>query len=113
MDSDVLEAAVRRNHRQRELEREEVLRRLDSALGSLAARYDLQEVYTFGSVLRAGRFCDESDVDVAVASLGPRYWSFAAELSAAIGREVDVVDLDASRLSPRIREEGTRWMPPR
>lgn len=113
MKTDVLAAAVRRERRAREDDRREVLGRLNAALSSMAGRYDVEELYAFGSVLREGWFTRDSDVDVAVASLGQKYWSFAAELSEALGREVDVVDLDSSPLAARIRAKGERWIPRR
>ena len=111
MRFDVLESSIRRERKSREFERQGMLQRIDATLTAMARRYDLGEVYIFGSVIREGRFSGSSDVDVAVDTLGAYYWTFAAELSEAIGRDVDVVELDSSPVAARIRKEGRPWTP--
>ena len=108
---DVLQRALERRRKAREVGRQEALRRVEHVLAGLAGRYGLREAYLFGSIVRPGRFDRDSDVDVAVADLGAGYWAFAAQLSAAVGREVDVVELRRSRFAARIRREGRRWTP--
>lgn len=111
MDFDLLNRAVARNHGRREALRQRTLERTEKALESLAAEYGIREAYLFGSALHPGRFREQSDVDVAVSDLGKTYWRFLASLSAAVGRDVDLVELDRCRFAARIRRVGRRWTP--
>ena len=104
----VLEEAERRRAAGREDGRRDALDRAERALSRMVERFAIREAYLFGSVLRPGRFGDHSDIDLAVAGLGHRYWTFASEFSQAVGREVDVVELEHSRFAERIRREGRR-----
>ncbi len=59
---------------------------------ALESRKDVRLAMLFGS--RAGdRARPESDVDLAVEAPGVDLWTLAADLSQAVGLEVDVVDL--------------------
>jgi predicted nucleotidyltransferase len=107
----VLDNATRRRLGEREAARRQALADIDRGLSRLCPRYGAAEAYVFGSVLREGRFGSDSDVDVAVSGIGAELWRFAAELSRAVGREVDVIDLTTSRFATRIRREGRRWTP--
>ena len=105
--------ATARRRAEREASREDALARTVAAIEALGPRYGVTEAYLFGSLVRPGRFSAHSDIDVAVAGLGPAHWAFAAELSRRVGREVDLVDLEGSRFAQRIRREGVRWTPTR
>ncbi len=59
---------------------------------ALEDRRDVQLALLFGSRAR-GCTRSESDVDVAVEAPGVDLWTLAADLSQAVGLEVDVVDL--------------------
>jgi uncharacterized protein len=60
--------------------------------GALAGRDDVELALLFGSFTR-GRMRPDSDVDVAVRGVGLDFLTLAADLAAAVRREVDVVDL--------------------
>jgi len=83
---------------------QEILDRLRHELAG--ARF----AYVFGSVLTAA-FAEESDVDVAVdfgAPLAPaRRMALLASLAAALGRDVDLVDL--RRADPVIKMQVLRY----
>jgi predicted nucleotidyltransferase len=66
----------------------------------------------YGSPVKAGRFREWSDVDIAVESLpeGMTLEYLQSLLSAEVGREVDVCRLDRTRLRPVIEREGERWI---
>lgn len=71
------------------------------ALADLCRQYGVRTLDVFGSVLR-NDFSDESDVDVVVRFDPPvrtdrvhQYFDFKARLSELLGREVDVLELDA------------------
>ena len=93
----------------REAVRLETCERLRQALAQLLPPGS--EVWVFGSVLKPGRFRDDSDVDIAVESL-PKGWSEARlqyELALRIDRQVDLLNLQETGLRARIEREGEKW----
>src|ERR671939_1232042 len=89
------EAAIERRSAANEAERRRVLADLLAWLDAHAAEYGLDQVWIFGSVTVPGRFGARSDVDVALASDPDlQQFRFAAALSEALGRDVDVILLD-------------------
>ncbi len=73
----------------------------------LAPRPDVQLAFLFGSTAR-GSATDSSDIDLAILAPGDTQLLVAAELTLALGREVDVLDLDRAPIPvlERIIEEG-------
>jgi predicted nucleotidyltransferase len=70
-----------------------------------------QPLIVFGSLCRPGVFNDASDVDIALETELP-HWSaerLGDELMERLGRPVDVVVLNRSRLRAKILREGERW----
>jgi len=87
-----------------------VRRGLRDALGDLLPGIP---VIVFGSLTRAGRFTDASDVDIALAA-EPSHLSvyqLIAQLAERLGRRVDVVLLPESRFREKILREGETWTP--
>ena len=74
-----------------------------SALKAVGAK----EVYIFGSAAR-GTLRENSDVDIAVSGLPPEvFFRAMAKASRALGRPVDLVDLDQDTDFTRyLRQEG-------
>ncbi len=70
-------------------------------------------VTVFGSLTRAGRFTEASDVDLAIDAEPPGWslYQLIAQLSERLGRRVDVVLLPESRFRDAIIHEGERWTP--
>jgi predicted nucleotidyltransferase len=74
-----------------------------AALKAAGAR----EVYVFGSAAK-GKLRPESDVDLAVSGLPPEvFYHAASKASRALGRMVDLIDLDDENPFTRyLKEEG-------
>ncbi len=70
----------------------EALVLIEALRRALESRKDVRLAMLFGSRSR-GCARPESDVDVAVEAPGVDLWTLAADLSQAVGLEVDVVDL--------------------
>jgi predicted nucleotidyltransferase len=86
------------------------LARLLRLLDEMATQFNLEKVYVFGSLVRPGRFTESSDVDVAVKTLpSEQFFAFSAALSAALGRDVDLIELDKCHFAHKIRNEGLLW----
>lgn len=79
---------------------------------SLARHVPETGVWVYGSLVKAGRFHEWSDVDVALESLpaGMTLEYLQSLLSADVGREVDVCLIDRTRLKPVIEGTGERWI---
>jgi len=73
-------------------EREALAALIEALKEALRDRADVDLAMLFGSRAR-GRTHQGSDVDVAVEAPGVDLWTLAADLSQAVGLEVDVVDL--------------------
>ena len=88
--------------------RDEVRRQLATALAELLPD---SEVIVFGSLLRAGIFNDASDIDLALTEepRGKTVWLLQAELEERLGRPVDIVLLNETRLREKILREGETW----
>ena len=68
-------------------------------------------VWVFGSLIRQGRFREDSDVDLAVETAPANrslYW-LQGELEARLGCAVDVLLLPETRLRSKIEREGEMW----
>ena len=90
--------------------RQEVRRRLREVLDGT---FPEQRVFVFGSLIRPGKFTDESDIDLALESdpRGMTIYQLTGLLSERMGRRVDVILLDECRFRDRILREGERWTP--
>lgn len=68
-------------------------------------------VWVFGSLVKPGRFHEDSDVDVAVEGLpaGRSEFWLQGELESRLGRRVDVLLFPETRLRAAIEREGERW----
>jgi predicted nucleotidyltransferase len=68
-------------------------------------------VWVFGSVLKEGRFRENSDVDIAVTSLpaGRSEAWLQGELGLRLNRMVDVLNLNETGLRSKIEITGEQW----
>ena len=105
----LLQQAIRQRAASNEREREMVRVRLREALSEfwpVGSR-----VWIYGSLTKAGRFNEWSDVDVAI-ECEPRGMSLCllmSLLAERTGRPVDVVVLSETRLREAILREGEAW----
>jgi uncharacterized protein len=95
--------------RRREEARVTACQRLRTALGELLPGGT--EIWVFGSVLKPGKFREDSDVDIAISSLpaGRSEAWLQSELELRLGRSVDVLNLNETGLRAKIEKEGERW----
>lgn len=95
--------------RSREAARLSTYARLREALTQLLPQGS--RVWIFGSVVKKGKFREDSDVDVAIETLPPGISEAQLQnaLALRLDRAVDVLKLDETRLRPRIENEGELW----
>lgn len=107
----LLQEMDRERLQRRERLRAEVRRLLREALTQTIPG---RRVVVFGSLAKPGRFSEESDIDLALES-EPAFMSLyqlASQLAERMGRRVDVVLLEESRLRDKILREGETWTLP-
>ncbi len=85
---------------------ESIETRIEEAAAALKAA-GAREVYVFGSAAK-GKVRENSDVDLAVSGLPPEvFFRAMGKASRAIGRPVDLIDLDEDNPFTRyLKEEG-------
>jgi predicted nucleotidyltransferase len=68
-------------------------------------------VHVFGSLVKPGRFCDHSDVDLAlqVEPSGLSLYQLTSLLSERLGRKVDVLLLSECHFRDKILREAELW----
>ncbi|MCC6442823.1 MAG: nucleotidyltransferase domain-containing protein [Armatimonadetes bacterium] len=98
----------KRRRERRESMRLEALSLLRAALTEILPG---QPVYVYGSILRPGAFSEQSDIDIAL--VGPprdgSVYLVQARIEEIVGRPVDVVLLEETRLKVKIMREGELW----
>ena len=112
-DTSLLDEALRRRRAERERERRALLAHTLKLLQEMGPRYNIRHAYIFGSITRPGCFTEDSDIDIAVEAPDPKYLCEAMSVfAAALGREVDMFDLNKCHFAHHIREEGVEWKSP-
>lgn len=104
----LLQQIEHRRLENRESRRHEARRRLREVLRQTIPD---QRVFVFGSLVKPGKFTDESDIDLALESELPHMtvYQLIGLLSERMGRSVDVLLLDECRFKNRILREGELW----
>jgi len=109
-DTSLLDAALERQRKDRERERQRVIKRILRLLDQWGPDYGIQRAYLFGSVARPGRFRPDSDLDLAVEQIDHLvFFKAIGEFSSEIGRPVDLVELEQCHFADKIRQEGIPW----
>lgn len=111
-DTRLLDEAVAERRAKYEQERQQVLQQVLEWLQRSGHQYGIHSAYIFGSVIKPGRFHDASDVDLGVEEINSvKQIDAIADLSMALLRDVDIVDLRHCHFAHRIREQGLLWTP--
>ena len=106
----LLDEALARKRREREALRQKVLTQALLALDELSQEIPFFAAYIFGSVVNPHKFRGDSDVDVAILVLPDEYFFRAmAFLSARLGRDVDLVQLEVCPFAEKVKKEGVKW----
>ncbi len=110
-DTSVLDAALARRRANFEQQRQQLLAKVLKLLDELGPEYGIQQAYVFGSLAMPGRFDSRSDIDIAVEQIDPeRFFEAMGKFSFALGRQVDLVELDKCHFADKIRKKGIRWI---
>jgi predicted nucleotidyltransferase len=104
------QALATRRHRN-EQQRLATLEQVFLWLNTKGKQYGINQAYIFGSVTRPHHFTQRSDVDVAVESVDrEQFFTAIAQLSEAVERPVDLVELCKCPFAHRIRQQGIPWI---
>ena len=108
--SELLERYLKKIEQKKEKQRLEVLQNVLEALGKLSKELSFKKAYIFGSILKKKRFYYDSDIDIAVAGLADKdFFLFMSRLGDAVGRNVDIVQLEKHRFKNKITKDGLLW----
>jgi len=106
----LLDEALVCKRREREALRRRILTQVLSALDELSQEIPFFEAYLFGSVAKSHKFREDSDVDVVILGLPDEYFFRAmAFLSARLGRDVDLIQLEVCPFAEKVKREGIKW----
>jgi predicted nucleotidyltransferase len=107
-----LQARLAREFDEREKRRIEALRAAQAAIPLVASTYPkIKTIYLFGSILVAGAFYMESDIDIAVEGIDPvGYFELWHDLEAALPNwDIDLRDLPANtQFTGRVKQRGIK-----
>lgn len=108
--TELLDFYLKKLEKKKEARRIRLLRKVKNALGRIRKDLYFKEAYIFGSILKPGRFYNDSDIDIAVNGLKDKdFFLFMARLSDMAGEDVDVLQLEKHRLKDKIMKEGLLW----
>jgi len=93
-----------------EINRNKTITNVCDALRRLSKKYDWDQLYIFGSLIKKDAFTNYSDIDIGISGLNKfDHFSFVADLSGIVGRDVDVELLEDSDFSDKILKSGMQW----
>lgn len=109
-DTSVLDQALAKRRTEWERQRSVMLARVLVVLHEVLPRYDVQEAYVFGSLVKPGRYHADSDIDIAVVWEQRRdFFGMAADVSQRLGQDIDILPLEQLPFADKIRDEGLKW----
>ena len=93
-----------------EKERQSLLHKTLNWLDKFGSNYGISKAYIFGSLTQPKRFNRQSDIDIAVEQINPDdYFSVISFMFEAMGREVDVIEINKCHFANQIRQTGIVW----
>ncbi|WP_416672235.1 nucleotidyltransferase family protein [Egbenema bharatensis] len=105
-----MDAKLAQLRQHNEAARQRLLQEALEWLSHHAATFDIQQGYLFGSVTQSGKFSQDSDLDLAVDSLGNGDpFGLVSDLSIHLNRDVDLVPLDQCHFADKICRTGVVW----
>ncbi|GAB6274715.1 MAG: hypothetical protein STSR0004_15800 [Peptococcaceae bacterium] len=105
----LLDEVIKEKEEKREALRVAQIKKVLEALDKLAEQLSFKEAYLFGSLVKPYAFYPESDIDIGFTDLKDAdFFKAMAFLSSELGREVDVIQMEGHRLTPKIFKEGLR-----
>lgn len=110
-DTSLLDQAIAQKQARRQAMRQQTLAALLALLDEQGALFGLSQAYIFGSLVAAGRFHKQSDIDIGVTGLTPaQFFDLMTFLSTELERDIDLVDLQQCHFAHRICQAGTVWI---
>lgn len=110
VDTHILDSAIARRKKLNEAVRTETFANTLDALVKAEEHFRIGNACLYGSVVERGRFCNKSDIDVAVEGVTSKdFFRLRSFLEDALGREVDLTDLADAPISEKIKKRGIPW----
>lgn len=106
----LLDAAIERKRKEREVFRLQLIEKVFNALNKLAIKIPFKEAYLFGSIVKPHKFMKGSDIDIGFVGLKDGHFFKAMSfVSSEVGMDIDIVQLEGHRLEDKVKEKGIRW----
>ena len=106
----LLDEVIEKNRKRQEEQRLRMIEKTLMALDKLSEEIVFQEAYLFGSVTKPFRFSEKSDIDIGFIGLdNSHFFKVMSYISAELGCNVDIVQLEDHRLAAKIKRGGVRW----
>lgn len=107
----LLQRMERERFEKRERLRQATREQLHEILGDVIPG---RRVVVFGSLVKAGKFSEESDIDIALEAEphGMTIYQLISVLGERMGRPIDVILLNECRFRDKILREGETWIVP-
>ncbi|HOJ27480.1 MAG TPA: nucleotidyltransferase domain-containing protein [Spirochaetota bacterium] len=106
----ILDRIIHQKKEERERIRCELLEKVHTVIGELHSVIAFKEAYIFGSIIRPYSFTENSDIDIGFIGLDDKdLFKAMSFLSARLGYEVDVIQIERHRLGATILSEGLQW----
>jgi len=106
----ILDEAIEKNRKNQENQRQKIIEVITHVLDDLSGEVDFKEAYLFGSITKAFRFSEKSDIDIGFIGLSDRdLFKAMSIISKKTGFDVDVVQLEGHRLKEKIMRDGAKW----
>ncbi len=91
--------------------RQALLQKVMQWLDDHGLEYGIRSAYVFGSLSQPYRFHPNSDIDLAVEQIhAADLFAVIGFLSEAMGRDVDVVQLQTCHFGNQIKQTGIQWI---
>jgi len=106
----LLDQLYAKRNLQLEQERQALLAKIIQWLNEFGDRYGITTAYIFGSITQPQKFTQKSDIDIAVEQININdLFAVIGFVSEAVGRDVDVIEINKCHFANQIRQSGILW----
>jgi len=93
-----------------EINRKKMFQKVWKTIEILSKKYDWEQIYIFGSLIKEGAFTNHSDIDIGISGLNKfDHFKFVSDISGILERNVDVALLEDLDFADVIKKRGVQW----
>ncbi|MBD3182198.1 hypothetical protein GF312_07895 [Candidatus Poribacteria bacterium] len=112
MPYDLIDKIHKQRKKKNELIRLETFSQLEKLLEKLSNEYGFSQAYIFGSLVKPGKFREDSDIDIAICGLENKYFfRLISVISREMLRDVDLCQMERATegFRDKILKQGVLW----